>query len=89
MAPRKEDDVAEIQIERTQRSLLPWLIGLVLVALLVIGLVLVFADSGGAVEDNAPEVGRAQEKKRDETPRRLQQWALVMEAGQAGPASAA
>ncbi len=66
-------------MERTQRSLLPWLIGLALLALLVIGLTLVVADSRGVVEDSAPEVGKAQQKKKDETPRRLQQWALVVE----------
>jgi len=76
--------VAEIQIEQQPRSLLPWLIGLALLALMVIGLTLVFADTNaGTVEDGAPGIGRAQEKKKDETPRRLQQWALVEEAAPA------
>ena len=72
--------MAEIRIEHTQRNLLPWLIGLALLALLVIGLTLAFADSGGAVENDVPGIGRVQEKTRDETPRRLQQWALAAEA---------
>jgi len=73
--------VAEIQIEQQPRSLLPWLIGLALLALMVIGLTLVFADPNpGTVEDGVPEIGKVHEKKKDETPRRLQQWALVAEA---------
>jgi hypothetical protein len=73
--------VAEIRIEQTQRNFMPWFIGLALVALLVIGLTLVFADprtdtTGG---EGAREVGNAPEqtpeKKKDATPRRLQQWA--------------
>lgn len=77
-------------MEHPQRSLLPWLIGVVLLALLVIGLTLVVADSGGSVEPNVPDVGKVQEKKKDQTPRRLQQWAACAPLlGEAGPARAA
>lgn len=72
--------MAEIRIEQNQRNLMPWFVGLALVALLVIGLTLVFADTGtGTAGEGAREVGNAPEKtpekKKDETPRRLQQWA--------------
>jgi len=73
--------VAEIRIEQTQRNLVPWFIGVALVALLVIGLTLVFADTTrtGAAGEGAREVGnppeKTPEKKKDETPRRLQHWA--------------
>lgn len=73
--------MAEIRIEQNQRNLMPWFVGLALVALLIIGLSLVFADTrpGTAGGEGAREVGNAPEKtpekKTDETPRRLQQWA--------------
>ena len=82
--------MAEIRIERKQRGALPWLIGLALVALVVIGLTLAFADTEvGTTGDGAREVGNVQKekqqekkKKENEVPRRLQQWALDLEAGQ-------
>lgn len=73
--------MAEIRIEQQQRNLMPWFIGVALVALLVIGLTLVFADTrtAGTAGEGAREVGNptetTPEKKKDETPRRLQQWA--------------
>ena len=72
--------MAEIRIEQNQRNLMPWFIGLALVALLIIGLTLVFDDTRmGTAGEGASEVGtppqKAPEKKKDETPRRLQQWA--------------
>lgn len=81
--------MAEIRIERKQRGALPWLIGLALVALVVIGLTLAFADSEvGLPGDGAREVGNVQKEKQEqqkkkekEVPRRLQQWALTLEAG--------
>lgn len=66
--------MAEIRIEQKQRSLMPWFVGLALTALLIIGLTLVYADTGVA-GPGVPEVDKAHEKKKDETPRRLQQWA--------------
>lgn len=80
--------MAEIRIEHEQRGMLPWLIGLALVALVVIGLTLAFADSSaGVVEDGAREVGNPQqepkkEDKQDKVPRRLQYWASTPAAGQ-------
>lgn len=73
--------MAEIRIERKQHNLLPWLLGLALLAVVISGLVLTFADSasgadaGGAHEVVNPQ--EPQEPKKDEIPRRLQQWALV------------
>jgi hypothetical protein len=80
---RKEDTVAEIQVEHKERNVLPWLLGLALVALVIVGFLLVLADSaasadaGGAREVGNPQEASPQEKKKDETPRRLQYWALV------------
>lgn len=81
--------MAEIRIERKQRGALPWLIGLALVALVVIGLTLAFADSAvEPVGDGAREVGNVQKekqqdkKKENEVPRRLQYWASLPAAGQ-------
>lgn len=72
--------MAEIRTERTQNNVLPWLLGLALLALVIIGLVLAMADSAsGADTGDAREVGTTQEEEeeKDETPRRLQQWALL------------
>ena len=83
--------MAEIRMERTPNNVLPWLLGLALLALVIIGLVLALADNAsGADVGGAREVGNSQkEEKEDETPRRLQQWALVVPAGASGPACAA
>lgn len=78
--------MAEIQVEHKERNVLPWLLGLALLALVVVGFVLVLADSaagadrGGAREVDNPQESTPQEPKKDETPRRLQYWALVPEA---------
>lgn len=74
--------MAEIRMERDQNNVLPWLLGLALLALVIIGLVVALADSAsGAVDTVEPrEAGSAPEKKKDETPRRLQQWASVRAA---------
>ena len=82
--------MTEIGTERTQSHVLPWLLGLALLALVILGMVVSLADSAsGADAGPAREVGSAPEKKKDETPRRLQQWALAVPAGAAGPARAA
>jgi len=82
--------VAEIRMEeRTQTNVLPWLLGLALLALVIIGLVLALADSAsGADVGGAREVGTTRPEKKDETPRRLQQWASAGPAA-AGPTRAA
>ncbi len=72
--------MAEIRMERTQSNVMTWLLGLALLALVIIGLVLVAADSAaGADANGVHEVGNpqegTQEDEKDETPRRLQQWA--------------
>jgi hypothetical protein len=80
--------VAEIRVEHRQRGMLPWLIGLALVALVVIGLTLAYADSdAGAVGSGPREVGNPQEEpkkeeKENKVPRRLQYWASIPAAGQ-------
>ncbi|HJX28957.1 MAG TPA: hypothetical protein VJ885_13685 [Thermoanaerobaculia bacterium] len=80
--------MAEIRIERKQRGVLPWILGLALVALVVIGFVLVLADrDAGRLEkvEEAREAGNVQEAqpeqpKKDKTPRHLQQWVFVQES---------
>lgn len=70
--------MAEIRIERKQHNLLPWLLGLALLAVVILGLLLNLADSAsGPDAGGAHEVVNPQEQKKDETPRRLQQWALA------------
>ncbi len=82
--------MAEIRMERTQNNVLPWLLGLALLALVIIGLVLALADSAsGADAGGAREVGTTQDEEKDETPRRLQQWALSIHAAASEPARAA
>jgi hypothetical protein len=81
--------VAEIRIERKQRGVWPWILGLALLALVVIGFVLVLADRDAGRLDGAREAGHIQEgqqeqpKKKDETPRHLQQWVSIPESDQA------
>ena len=80
--------MAEIRIERKQHNLLPWLFGLALLAVVILGLVLSLADSAsGADAGGAHEVVNPQEPKKDETPRRLQQWALAPAAQAAARAA--
>lgn len=71
--------MAEIWIERKQRGVLPWILGVALLALVVIGFVLVLADRDAGRLNGAREAGNIQEgqqeqPKKDETPRHLQQW---------------
>lgn len=82
--------MADIRMERSQNNVLPWLLGLALFALVIIGLILALAESAsGADAGGAREVGTTQEEKKDETPRRLQQWARAVPAAVTGPACAA
>lgn len=78
--------MAEIRIERKQRGVLPWIFGVALLALVVIGFVLVLADRDAGRLNEAQEAGNIQEgqqessekdAKKDETPRHLQQWVSV------------
>lgn len=82
--------MVETGIVEEQRSFMPWLIGLALAVLLVIGMTLVFADDTRATGETVPDIGKAHEKKKDATPRHLQQWAdHVPGTPQAVPARAA
>lgn len=78
--------MAEIGIERKQRGALPWILGLALLALVVIGFVLVLADRDAGRLEGAREAGNLQEgkqeqpKKEDEIPRHLQQWVSAQES---------
>lgn len=77
--------MAEIRIERKQRGVWPWILGLALLALVVIGFVLVLADRDAGRLEGAREAGNLQEgqqeqPKKDETPRHLQQWVSVPES---------
>jgi hypothetical protein len=55
--------VAEIRIERRQQSILPWILGLALLALLIWGLTQAFdRDPVGETEGGAAEVGSPQDQ---------------------------
>lgn len=80
--------MAEIRIER-RRGVLPWILGVALLALVVIGLVLVLADRDAGRLNEAREAGNIHEgpqetpktdAKKDETPRHLQQWVSIEES---------
>jgi len=66
--------VAEIRIERKQRSILPLIIGLVLLVLMIWGLSKV---SHRAEPGNPDRGARTSDALRDETPPRLRQYALA------------
>jgi hypothetical protein len=71
--------VAEIHFAERQRGILPWILGLILLALLLAGIA--FALRGPAavgVDDGATPAGNIQKKLQDEEnrqPRSLRQWA--------------
>lgn len=77
--------MAEIKIERKQRSLLPWILGLVLLVLVIWGVSKVMArnrtggDSRGAA---------AADTLRDNTPPRLRQYAQAAGALDEAPSPA-
>jgi hypothetical protein len=55
--------VAEIRIERKQQSILPWILGLALLALLIWGLAQAFDRAPvGETEGGAAEVGTSQDQ---------------------------
>jgi hypothetical protein len=55
--------VAEIRIERKQQSILPWILGLALLALLIWGLAQAFdRDPVGETEGGTSEVGTSHEQ---------------------------
>lgn len=64
--------MAEIKIERKQRSVLPWIIGLVLLVLVIWGLSRVMHQTRTIDEDRG---AAAADTLRDTTPPRLRQYA--------------
>jgi hypothetical protein len=66
--------MAEIKIERKQRSVLPWIIGLVLLVLVIWGLSRAMVHARTVDEDRG---AAAADTLRDTTPPRLRQYAQV------------
>ena len=67
-------DVAEIGIERKQHSILPWILGLALLALLLWGLAESFdRNAVGETEGGAAEAGTV----KDQTEPRFRQYAEI------------
>lgn len=66
--------MAEIRIERKSRGILPWIVGLALLALVVAGMVLALGDREEPLDERPAAVGNVQ----DETPRHLRQIAAVV-----------
>ncbi len=65
--------MTEIRIERKRRGMLPWIVGLALLALVVAGIAVALDSRGeGQIEDRPSAV-----HIKDETPRRLRQMAAV------------
>jgi hypothetical protein len=87
----KENDVAEIRVERKQHmNLLPWLLGLVLLALLIWGLVEAMKrDETGKIDGGAREVGAGRLPANDIEPRFRQYAGLSSEAWTSSPDRAA
>lgn len=75
--------MAEIKIEPKRRSLLPWILGLVLLALVIFGL-MAAADRNAA----APADHGAATTLRDDIPPRLRQYAWTPEAPAGAPETA-
>lgn len=77
--------MAEIKIERKQRSILPWIIGLVLLALVIWGVSKVMDRSRTGDENHG---AAAVDTLRDNTPPRLRQYAQAtgLDSADAPPA---
>jgi hypothetical protein len=72
--------VAEIRIEHKQRSILPWILGLVLLGLAILALASVMGrDDGRRTRDGAG--GAAAAESTWDTPPHLRQYASVRGAG--------
>jgi Na+-transporting methylmalonyl-CoA/oxaloacetate decarboxylase gamma subunit len=69
--------VAEIRIERKQRSLLPWLLGLVLLVLVIWGVSKMMMDRR-EMPDRSPGAAAA-DQMRDDTPPQLRQYAQAFQ----------
>jgi hypothetical protein len=67
--------VAEIKIERKRRSILPWILGLILLALVIWGLVAMTNRSEAEAADRGTAARDAW--RDDDTPPRLRQYAAA------------
>ena len=75
--------MAEIKIERKQRSLLPWILGLVLLLLVIWALTKTMNRSEAAPADR--DGSAASDTWRDNTPPRLRQYARMTVGGPSLP----
>lgn len=81
--------MAEIRIERKRLSILPWILGLILLALLIWGLAeSADRDEAGEIEGGAREVGAGTVPEGDIEPR-FRQYAGLIAAGAPAPDLAA
>jgi hypothetical protein len=71
----RSETVAEIKIERKQRSLLPWILGLALLLLVIWALTKTMSRSEAAPADR--DGSAASDTLRDDTPPRLRQYAQM------------
>lgn len=69
--------MAEIRIERKSRGMLPWIVGLALLALVIAGLVVALGSRGQERVEDRPSAVHIN----DDTPRHLRQMAAVFPAG--------
>ena len=70
--------MAEIEINRRHSGILPWIVGLTLLALLLAGIALALRGPVAAgVEDGTSPAGNLKEEQKHEVPRSLRQWAEV------------
>jgi hypothetical protein len=68
--------VAEIEITRRHSGMLPWIVGLILLALLLAGIAFALRGPVAAgVEDGTTPAGNLKEEPQTEVPRSLRQWA--------------
>ena len=69
--------MAEIRIERKSHGMLPWIVGLALLALVIAGIVLALGSRAeGRMDDDSSSAVHI----KDETPRHLRQMAAVFPA---------
>jgi hypothetical protein len=70
--------VAEIEITRRHSGMLPWIVGLILLALLLAGIAFALRGPVAAgVDDGTTPAGNLKEEQQNEVPRSLRQWAQV------------
>lgn len=70
--------MAEIEINRRHSGILPWIVGLTLLALVLAGIALALRGPVAVgVEDGTSPAGNLKEEQKNEVPRSLRQWAEV------------